>query len=747
MTHGTSKQAEWATRHSPEFLQTVIDSIPDVLVVIDRQRRVVLTNRAARQAGGGRDPVAEGLACHQVLYQRRSPCSESAHPCPLEQVLATKAPVEVVHTHHDTDGKETFIRITAAPVFNESGEVTRIIESCRDITARTQAEEGQQGLLRDMGERIKEQQCIYGVADSIRKRETLEEIFRDVTELIPRGWRYPEITRAKIRYGQAEYVLQPFEETQWRQASQIIVGGQPVGSVEVYYLEQRPELAEGPFLKEERDLLDGIAQAISEAVELRRAEQERESLAKFPGENPGPVARFTASGQVLYANAAARMLIAALGDGSGLATPAQWQKVVEQALESGRHQTFDIQHQRRTFLIEVVPISGAGYANLYGRDITERKDAEERLKRSSALLWGIMERTPDAIYLKDQDGRYQLANSAAARALGKTSPEEVIGTDDMSLLPAKQARRIRENDRRIMASGESGVSEEVIEVAGDTRVFLTSRSPYRDENGKVTGIIGVAHDVTNRKQAQREREKLISELEAKNAELERFTYTVSHDLKSPLLTIKGFSGYLLKDVAGGRAERLKGDISRIDSAAGKMEQLLDELLELSRIGRVVNRPAEVLLGDLVREAVSAVAFRVESKGVQIRISPHLPVVWGDGPRLVQTLQNLIENAAKFMGDQAKPCIEIGARQEGDEVLCFVRDNGMGIEPQYYEKVFGLFEKLDQGMAEGTGIGLSLVKRIIEVHGGRIWIESQGPGHGSTFWFTLPQKGGSSDGKS
>ena len=230
-----------------------------------------------------------------------------------------------------------------------------------------------------------------------------------------------------------------------------------------------------------------------------------------------------------------------------------------------------------------------------------------------------------------------------------------------------------------------------------------------------------------------------AELEAKNVELERYTYTVSHDLKSPLITIKGFLGMLERDIIKGDAERVKNDMNHIHSAADKMNQLLDELLELSRVGKVVGIKEEVSLNDLANEALNLVAGQINKLGMQVEIAPDLPVIYVDRSRFVEVFQNIIDNAVKYMGKQPEPHIEIGSRQKNGEDVYYVRDNGMGVEQRYHENIFGLFNKLDQS-SEGTGIGLAIVKRIIEVHGGNIWIESDGKDKGTIFYFTIAKKG-------
>ena len=240
------------------------------------------------------------------------------------------------------------------------------------------------------------------------------------------------------------------------------------------------------------------------------------------------------------------------------------------------------------------------------------------------------------------------------------------------------------------------------------------------------------------REAEEERKNLIVQLEAINAEIERFTYAAFHDLRAPLVTIKGFLGFLEKDLAANKYEKVQEDLQRIMGAANKMDKLLADLLELFRAGRVSKPAEEVDLRHLAREALQTLDELIRSKNVTVKISPDLPVVYGDRIHLREVLENLIENAARHTGEQTQPWIEIGSRAEEDQQVIFVRDNGQGIDPRYHNRIFNLFETLDPN-AQGSGIGLALSKRIIEIHGGRLWVESEGQGQGSTFYFTVPDR--------
>lgn len=363
-------------------------------------------------------------------------------------------------------------------------------------------------------------------------------------------------------------------------------------------------------------------------------------------------------------------------------------------------------------------------------DLTEQIEAQEALQRSEARTRALLNAIPDMIFEFDSAGIIrQFIPSPTSNPL--LPPEEFLGKHINQVMPPSVVDQTMFAIQRALESRQLHVFEYQLPVNGENKSY-EARIVASDPNT----VLAMVRDVTLRKWVEGERENLIDELESKNAELERFTYTVSHDLKSPLITIKGFLGYLREDAQSGNMERLEKDIQRIDSAADKMQKLLYDLLELSRIGRLLNQPVEIPFNTLVADALELVNGRISARGIAISVGEDLPSIFGDRQRLLEVLQNLIDNAAKFMGDQPAPRIEIGAQTAvNDMPVFYVRDNGIGIAPEFAENIFGLFNKLD-AQSEGTGIGLALVKRIVEFHGGRIWVESE-VGKGATFYFTLP----------
>ncbi|MBK9926991.1 MAG: PAS domain S-box protein [Anaerolineales bacterium] len=379
----------------------------------------------------------------------------------------------------------------------------------------------------------------------------------------------------------------------------------------------------------------------------------------------------------------------------------------------------------------------------------ERKAVENALRESETKFRAIIENLSEGIQLLDEQGLLIEWNPAQEILTG-LKRNEVLGKSvwDVQFQLMLENRRTPENYestkqriKNILTTGKYSNFHHPFEtvlqpVNSGPKYILQTLFPIHTDTGHRIGSI--MKDITIRKQAELDRDRLIMELKSKNTELEQFTYTVSHDLKAPLITIKGFLGLLEKDALDGNIDRMKKDTSRINEAVDKMQQLLNELLELSRIGRIVNPSQEVLFEELVKDAMKSVRGRLEEYHVIPQVEKDLPVVWVDRTRMIQVIQNLLDNAAKFMGDQVDPQITIGmqGRDKDNKYIFYIKDNGIGIEAQQLERVFGLFQKLSVN-EDGTGIGLAIVKRIIEVHGGRVWATSDGEGQGTTVFFTLP----------
>lgn len=371
---------------------------------------------------------------------------------------------------------------------------------------------------------------------------------------------------------------------------------------------------------------------------------------------------------------------------------------------------------------------------------------EKKLRESENKFRRVIEHASDGIAILDKGGRIIEWNPAIERITGlrradvidqpvweavfQITPQEHKSAE----MREKNAAHWKAATKNNFQNSDQLAEHEIETPQGIRRIIQSNGFTVETAQGLLGGVI--MRDITERKQVELERGRLIAELERKNTELERFTYSVSHDLKAPLVTIRGFLSYMEKDIQEGKIERVKKDIERISHAAEKMQRLLGELLELSRIGRITNPPRLVPFEAIVRDAVGLVTGRIAENGVSVEIDPELPSVYVDQARFTQVMQNLLDNAVKFMGGQTEPQIWVGQRRDGEEAVFFVRDNGMGIAPEYQERIFGLFDKLD-AKTDGTGIGLALVKRIVETHGGRVWVESDGLGKGSAFCFTIP----------
>ena len=364
------------------------------------------------------------------------------------------------------------------------------------------------------------------------------------------------------------------------------------------------------------------------------------------------------------------------------------------------------------------------------QDITEQKIEQEKLKESEEKFRSLFENITEGValhelvYKNDKVIDYKIIDiNPAFMDITGIDPEKARGALASQLYNMKDPPYLKEY-AEVAMTGKPLRFDTFYEPM-NRHFIISAISPKKGQ------FATVFEDVTEQKKNE-------FEIKQRNEELTRFIYTVSHDLKSPLVTIKSFTSYLKEDIDNQDKTAQDKDIGYIQNAADKMGKLLDELLELTRIGRQEKYKTAIPLSTVVQSALDLVAGYISRKNIKVQFVGPSVELYGHPQRFIQLYQNLLDNAAKFMGDHPEPLIEIGAytdKKKNNEVVLFVRDNGSGIDPRYRHKIFGLFEKMDT-KTEGTGIGLALVKRIVEVHNGTIWFESEGTGKGTTFYFTL-----------
>lgn len=368
-------------------------------------------------------------------------------------------------------------------------------------------------------------------------------------------------------------------------------------------------------------------------------------------------------------------------------------------------------------------------------DITERYKAEKSLKENNNLLRSLLENLSFPVFYKDLKGHILGCNLKYCEFLGKTY-DQIIGKTAWEFTTEKEAYRIDQTDRQVLETMKDYRSHEKI-VFPDGRQLDTMyhKSLFYDAEGVPRGFIGFYFDIREQVKAEQVIKKNLEDLERINGELEQFTYTVSHDLRSPLVTIKGSLKHLRADIASNSTEEAEKDLQLIDGATLRMHHLLENLLSLSRIGRIVNPFSEFSMYELAIETGQLLNGILAESGAVYSIAEDLPMAWGDRWRIGEVLQNLVENSVRFRNPLQPLLIEVGSRHTESELMYFVKDNGMGIRAEHLSGIFDLFKRFE-AIGGGSGLGLAVVKRIVEYHGGRVWAESEGRGYGTTIYFTL-----------
>ncbi len=363
------------------------------------------------------------------------------------------------------------------------------------------------------------------------------------------------------------------------------------------------------------------------------------------------------------------------------------------------------------------------------KEALEHKRVEEVLRESEEKYSKLVENSLTGIYI-DQDEKIVFANNRLAD-IYRYPREELIGIESWRLVHPED-RSLTDKTRARRLKGEEAPPE--YEARGLTKdgetIWIKRRNTSIEYKGR-PAILGNAVDITEQKQAEEELRKI-------NEELKNFVHVVSHDLKTPIISIQGFSSRLLKNYQEKLGEKGRVYLEHIKTSGRRMEVLVSDLLTLSKIGRVVSNLKDISSHEIVKNLTSDLQDRVKEKGIELVVAHNLPTISCDGERIYQVFQNLLVNAIKFMGDTESPQIEIGYADMGDFHQFSVRDNGIGIDPKYHRRIFEIFHRLKKiEDEEGTGIGLAIVYRIVTDHDGKVWVESE-KGKGAIFYFTLPK---------
>ncbi|MHC4656691.1 MAG: sensor histidine kinase [Planctomycetota bacterium] len=391
------------------------------------------------------------------------------------------------------------------------------------------------------------------------------------------------------------------------------------------------------------------------------------------------------------------------------------------------------------------------------QNIAKRKLAEESLAEERNLLRILIDNMPDNIYVKDKESRFIVANIAVARFMGAEAPEELLGATDFDFYPKELAAKYYADGQKVIESGKPLVSREepAIDANGNRRWSSTTKVPLRDSHGKIVGLVGISRDITARKLAEHDREKLMQTLALKNKELESILYVTSHDLRSPLVNIQGFSSELsrccdlihsaLKDKikAADMSEEVHTAFNKdvpealgfILRSAKKMDSLLSGLLRLSRLGQAGIDIKRLDMNALLTDVTKNMEYQVKEAGATVDLET-LPACLGDSSQINQIFSNILDNALKYLDKSRPGMILIYGKIENDQSIYCVEDNGVGIAPEHQNKIFEVFHRLEPDEKSGEGLGLTIVRRILDGHNGKIWVESE-LGKGSKFFVSLP----------
>jgi PAS domain S-box-containing protein len=737
------KRAKEAMQQSSTYNRSLLEASLDPLVTIGRDGTLMDVNRATEAVTGF---TREELMGTDFADYFTDPASARAGYMTAYEIGEVRDyPLEIQHA----DGHLTPVLYNASVYRDAAGAVAGVFAAARDVTAQKQSEEAMR------------QANAYNRSLLEASLDPLVTIGRDgtITDV-------NRATEAVTGFTRDDLVGTDFAEyfTDPESARAGYLQAYEAGEVRDYPLEIQhadghltPVLYNASVYRDAAGAVAGVFAAARDVTAQKRAEEAMRQANAYNRSlleaSLDPLVTIGRDGTLTDVNRAAedvtgfkREELVGTDFADYFTDPASARAGYESAYEAGAVRDYPLEIQHADGHQTPVLYNASVYRDAAGavagvfaaaRDVTEQKRAEEATRQASAYNRSLLEASLDPLVTIGRDGTLTDVNRAAETVTGY-SREELVGTDfaDYFTDPASA----RAGYEAAYESGEvRDYPLEIQHADGHLTPVLYNASVYRDAAGAVAGVFAAARDITTQRSAESQLKDTIQELARSNQELEQFAYVASHDLQEPLRVISNYVQLIARRYAGQIDTDADDFINYIVEGATQMKTLINDLLAYSRVSTRGKPFEEVNVGDIMRMVLKALDVAIQESGAVIEYS-ELPTVFADPTQLTQLFQNLIANAVKFRSERT-PEIKVTVKQEDEAWVFSVQDNGIGIESEYFDQLFKIFQRLHtKSEYPGTGIGLAICKRIVERHGGRIWVESEF-GVSTTFSFTIPKQNG------